>query len=70
MYFKTRLWICSSLATSSIDWGAQTCVAYPSCGLTRLRYSVRRAARLFMLSRSLNVAKHFVTTHTLFRYMF
>ena len=49
MYFKARLWIRSSLAISSIDWGAQTCAAYPSSGLTRLRYSVRRAARLLML---------------------
>ena len=35
MYFEARRWICSILQTSSIDWGAHTCVPYPSWHLSR-----------------------------------
>ena len=35
MYFEARLWIRSILQTSSIDWGAHTCVPYPSWHLSR-----------------------------------
>ena len=35
MYFEARCWICSILQTSSIDWGAHTCVPYPSWHLSR-----------------------------------
>ena len=35
MYFEARRWIRSILQTSSIDWGAHTCVPYPSWHLSR-----------------------------------
>ena len=35
MYFEARRWIRSILQTSSIDWGAHTCVLYPSWHLSR-----------------------------------
>ena len=52
MQFKinlvARLWIRSSLTMSSMDCGAQIWVAYPKCGLTRARYSVRLTSVLSM----------------------
>ena len=35
MYFEARRWIRSILQTSSINWGAHTCVPYPSWHLSR-----------------------------------
>ena len=35
MYFEARRWICSILQSSSIAWGAHTCVPYPSWHLSR-----------------------------------
>lgn len=69
--FDARLWIRSIGAISSIDCGAQTCKACPSCDLTKLRYKVRRTAckALDVKRRSPNVAKNLVGTHTLLRYV-
>ena len=37
MYFEARRWIRSTLQTSSIDWGAHTCVAYPRWDLNNVK---------------------------------
>ena len=37
MYFEARRWIRSTLQTSSIDWGAHTCVAYPRSDLNSVK---------------------------------
>ena len=48
MNLVALLCVRSTCFNSSTDCGAHVCVAYPRCGLTRARYSVRRTAVLLI----------------------
>jgi hypothetical protein len=56
MNLVALLCVRSTCFNSSTDCGAHVCVAYPRCGLTKARYSVRRTAVMNSLVSSANIA--------------